>query len=85
MPTISQFLGISILMYWKDHQPPHFHVRYGDHHGVIAIETGVLRGRLPPRVIGLVQEWRALHQRELMADWRRAQSKQPLTQIQPLE
>jgi len=24
MPTISQFLGISILMFWRDHQPAHF-------------------------------------------------------------
>jgi hypothetical protein len=30
MPTISEFFGILILMYYSDHAPPHFHARYGD-------------------------------------------------------
>jgi hypothetical protein len=25
MPTISEFFGILIRMYWDDHPPPHFH------------------------------------------------------------
>jgi len=25
MPTISEFFGILILMYYNDHAPPHFH------------------------------------------------------------
>ena len=85
MPTISQFLGISILMFWRDHRPPHFHVRYGEHHAEILIETGVVTGRLPPRVLGLVQEWRVLHTKQLLEDWRRAQMKRPLLRIKPLE
>jgi hypothetical protein len=28
MPTISQFLGILIRIYYDDHNPPHFHVMY---------------------------------------------------------
>ncbi|MBI2291630.1 MAG: DUF4160 domain-containing protein, partial [Betaproteobacteria bacterium] len=28
MPEISRFLGIVITMYFNDHNPPHFHVRY---------------------------------------------------------
>ena len=28
MPEISRFLGIIITMYYNDHNPPHFHVRY---------------------------------------------------------
>ena len=31
MPEISRFLGIVITMYFDDHDPPHFHVRYGEH------------------------------------------------------
>ena len=30
MPEISRFLGIVITMYFNDHNPPHFHVRYDD-------------------------------------------------------
>jgi hypothetical protein len=29
MPTISRFFGILIQMYFDDHNPPHFHVKYG--------------------------------------------------------
>ena len=29
MPEISCFLGVVIQMYFEDHQPPHFHARYG--------------------------------------------------------
>ena len=54
MPEISRFLGIIIAMYYNDHAPPHFHVKYGDIEAVIAIDTGeVVEGRLPPRVLGL--------------------------------
>ena len=29
MPEISHFFGISIRMYYDDHNPPHFHAIYG--------------------------------------------------------
>jgi len=86
MPEISRFLGIVILMYYNDHNPPHFHARYGGMEAVVEIESGtVLEGRLPPRVIGLVQEWRETHRDQLMDDWRRARSHLPLRAIEPLE
>lgn len=31
MPEISQFLGIVIYMYYKDHAPAHFHAEYGEY------------------------------------------------------
>jgi len=31
MPTISEFFGILIRMYWDDHPPPHFHALYAEH------------------------------------------------------
>jgi hypothetical protein len=58
MPEISRFLGIIIAMYYNEHNPPHFHARYGDAKVEIAIETlSVLAGKLPPRAMGLVMEW----------------------------
>ena len=61
MPVISRFFGI-ITMYWDDHQPAHFHAKYGDFEAVVEIKTGVVSGKLPPRVLGLVQEWRILNE-----------------------
>ena len=31
MPTISQFFGIVIQMFWREHAPPHFHTLYAEH------------------------------------------------------
>ncbi|SMM97622.1 putative ORF-2 [uncultured Candidatus Thioglobus sp.] len=28
MPEISRFLGIKILMFFNEHNPPHFHAQY---------------------------------------------------------
>lgn len=48
MPTISQFFGIVIQMFWREHAPPHFHALYGEHEATIDIRTlDVLNGSLP--------------------------------------
>ena len=86
MPEISRFFGIIIAMYYSDNAPPHFHARYGDLEAVIAIDNGELvEGRLPPRVLGLVQEWREYHKVELVEDWRLARERKALKRIQPRE
>ncbi|MBX3329632.1 MAG: DUF4160 domain-containing protein [Nitrospira sp.] len=86
MPEICRFLGIIITMYFNEHNPPHFHARYGDHRAEIAIETlSIIAGRLPPRVLGLVMEWAALRRQELMEDWELARRQVELKRIAPLE
>lgn len=58
MPELSRFFGIVITMYFRDHPPPHFHARYGEHEGKFTIENGTLiAGEVPRRVAALVQEW----------------------------
>ena len=70
MPEISRFLGIVISMYFDDHNPPHFHVRYNEYRAVVDIQTlNVLGGSLPARVRGLIEEWAELHQGELLSMW----------------
>jgi hypothetical protein len=39
MPEISRFLGIVIAMHYNEHNPPHFHARYGQYKIEIAIKT----------------------------------------------
>lgn len=86
MPEISRFFGIIIVMYYNDHTPPHFHAKYGEFEAVINILTGeVIEGRLPPRVLGLVQEWREYHKAELQDDWTLARNRKALKRISPLE
>lgn len=86
MPTISAFYGLLIQMYFREHAPPHFHVRYGEHQAVIDIQRLVLiEGWLPRRATGLVLDWAELHQTELMTDWNLCQALQQPQPIAPLE
>jgi hypothetical protein len=86
VPELSRFLGVVIGMYYKDHNPPHFHATYGEHEVAIAIGDGtVLWGKLPRRALAHVLEWRELHVAELLADWERARSRVALAPIEPLE
>lgn len=66
MPQLSRFYGISIYLYFKDYNPPHFHAWYGEYKCEISIvDFTVLGGNLPIRAFALVPEWAALHREEL--------------------
>lgn len=85
VPEISRFYGIVITMYWPDHPPPHFHARYASERAKIAIGTGaLLAGALPPRALGLVRQWEAMHRDDLQANWERARANERLVRIDPL-
>jgi hypothetical protein len=85
MPEISRFLGIVIAMYYKEHEPPHFHAKYGNQTGIFSVaELELTEGSLPKRVISLVLEWAFEHRDELMEDWKLAMAKKPLHKITPL-
>ena len=86
MPTISQFFGILIQMFWREHAPPHFHALYGEHEALIDIRTlQVLSGHLPKRALALTLEWANDHRQGLMEDWSLCQAKQSPKRIPPLE
>ena len=86
MPTISEFFGILILMYWDDHPPAHFHALYGEHEAQYNIATlDVIHGSLPRRAHALVVEMASLHKEELMKNRDRCQLPAPAVPIQPLE
>jgi hypothetical protein len=85
MPEISRFLGIVITMYYYDHGPPHFHVRYGGHRAKLSIdELELLDGHLPPRVLGFVTEWAFIHRSELRHNWTSFASGVKFESIDPL-
>lgn len=85
MPEMSRFLGIVITMYFNDHDPPHFHVRYGEHRATFSIDAlQVLDGQLPARVVGLVAEWGSLHRFELRRNWTLLATEGKFRPIDPL-
>jgi len=82
MPEVSRFLGIIITIYYNDHPPPHFHVRYNQQKALIDIETlSIIEGKLSPRILGLVIEWAAIHKAELLENWKLARLNTPLMPI----
>ena len=85
MPEICRFFGIVIAIYYEDHAPPHFHAKYGEYEVTVRIEDGAVAGDFPGRAKGLIVEWMDSHKDELLANWERAESHQPLRRIAPLE
>lgn len=86
MPTVSVFDGIKILMYYRDHMPPHFHVERGDESAEVGIDPILLlEGSLNRTTRAKVFEWAAIHQGELRANWELARVGVKLLNIAPLD
>jgi phosphomannomutase len=85
MPEVSRFFGIVIAMYHDDHHPAHFHARYAGKEIQVGIDDGRVRGKFPPRALGLVLEWWSLHQRELSKNWDLVSDGKEPEKINPLE
>lgn len=85
MPEISRFFGIIISMYFDEHNPPHFHAKYGKDYVVVEINSlRVIEGKVSPRILGFIMEWAFQHQKELMHDWELARQEKSLSKIEPL-
>jgi hypothetical protein len=86
MPEISRFFGISIRMYFDDHNPPHFHAIHSGSEVEIGIDPlTIVRGRFQQRALGRVLKWAALHRAELLDNWDRVKHDQAPLQIAPLQ
>ena len=86
MPTVCRFRShsISIHIYYADHTPPHFHVRYPNGAASIEIATlAVMRGELAGRIRKQIITWAQSHQSELQAAWELAQQGRPPGNIAP--
>ncbi len=85
MPEISSFYGLVILMNFKDHSPPHFHVWYGEYKAIITIKDGIVKGEMPQRALKMIFDWLELYRVELLEDWELAQKGDVLKRIEPLK
>ena len=86
-PTICKFAGLRIYMNQgaKEHNPPHFHVKYNDYECVIDIKNiVVIKGVLPRRQLLMVLGWASKNEDLLMENWDRLQNNEPVIEIKPL-
>ena len=84
MPTISEFYGIVIRMFPKDHPPLTFmrslaSIERVPQSPLVSPSTESFRPVLP-----LVREWAELHRSELATNWEPAEQMRPLQRIEPL-
>ena len=86
MPRLSEFYGLQIYMYYNDHEPAHFHERFGEYQAKVGIHpVELIDGQLPRRALSMIVEWAATHQRELEESWQTARARRPLVRIEPLD
>jgi hypothetical protein len=68
------------------HQQPHFHARYGKFRASFTIEPPVLlAGTMPRKQQNLVVAWAEIHHQELIENWRRVETEQPLLKVEGLK
>jgi len=85
MPTVSRFYGIKIMMYHGDHNPPHFHVEYGEVEAAVDIRAmRIIDGHMPPRIFSMVREWAMQYRGQLLENWELCARKQNPFMIPPL-
>jgi hypothetical protein len=85
MPTIREFDGLFIRMYYNDHPPPHFHARSGESEATININTrAVIEGDLPVAALKRARKRARMNKTELVENWRLCREKSPLNRIDPL-
>lgn len=85
MSEISRFYGIIITMYFPDHNPPHFHVRYNEYKAIVDISTGLINGNMPGRAVKMIYEWMELHKNELLDNWKKMEKGESMSTINPLD
>lgn len=84
MAELCRFCGIIIAMFADDHNPPHFHIRYGDYDAIITIDSGIVKGNMPSKELKMIFKWMDDHKSELMENWSRLQNGEEAIKIKPL-
>ena len=86
MPIISAFFGIVIRMYYREHDPPHFHAEHRGDHATFSFDGALVGGSLrSPTARRRVEQWATMHRRELQANWASMKAGHPLERIEPLQ
>ena len=87
MPIISQFYGITIMMFYDDnnkHKLPHLHAEYGEFDASYDINCKRLSGKLPLKQNKMVEAWILIHQKELRTLWNLMKKGKGTFKIDPL-
>lgn len=86
MPVIAVFFGIVVRMFYKEHEPAHFHAEHQGQHAKFDFSGKLLVGTIQSRTaLRLIRQWAVLHRAALEANWANMKAGRPLERIPPLE
>jgi len=85
MAEISRFYGIIISMFGNEHNPPHFHIKYGNYKALYVLRKGIIKGEIPIKVLKKVDDWVVIHEKELQKNWELIQNGKEVIKIEPLK
>jgi hypothetical protein len=72
-------------MWYKDHNPPHFHAEYGEYNAMFNFDGEIIDGDFPANKKKLISAWAEIHKEELEANWKLAKSRNDTFMIAPLK
>lgn len=86
MPIISVFFGIVVRMFYKEHDPPHFHAEHQGQQAKFDFAGKLVAGQLHSKTARrLIRRWAVLHRPALDENWMAMKAGRPLDKIPPLE
>lgn len=85
MPEISRFYGIVIMMFYNEHNPPHFYANYGEYKIVVNLDDELIKGFMIKRALNLIFEWMDTHKEELRMNWEKCKKRVKPDKIEPLK
>jgi hypothetical protein len=85
VPTIATFHGIVIRMFYREHDPAHFHADHAGQRATFDFEGEAVAGGIRSRKARQrIRRWALLHRDELQANWEKMKAGQALEIIEPL-
>ena len=86
VPIIAFFFGIIVRMFYREHEPAHFHAEHQGQHGKFDFDGKMTIGDIQSKTaLRLIREWAMAHREELEANWAKMKDGKPLDRIAPLE
>jgi hypothetical protein len=86
MPIIAAFFGIVIRMFYREHEPAHFHAEYQGQQAMFDFDGKMIAGDMKSKTARrLIKQWASAHGAELEGNWEKMKQGRTLEKIAPLE
>ena len=85
MPVISTFYGIVIRMFYREHEPAHFHAEHSGQQATFNFDGKLVAGEIKSsKARRRIRQWVLQHRSQLEVNWVKMKAAQPLETIEPL-